>query len=197
MAIGVEDIGLGSDPDPDRWIAEARSGSNLALDKLIVLVAEHLRNELGGRRVRGLSPSRSGSDLIQDTLLVIRKKFLRFAGATFGEFRRWARGILHLQRKHCMRTHQRRTSDAKKRRIWQAVAVRRDLANQERPKPNGTDAMEQRDEWERAFIAFRQLKPHEQYILSLRYIDSMPYGRDRIISQQQRKHGVTILPAST
>jgi RNA polymerase sigma factor (sigma-70 family) len=174
MAIGTENSTGTS--EPDRWTAEARSGSMAALDKLLVLVAERLREELDGRRVRGLSPSRSGSDLIQDTLLVIRKKFPYFKGETFGEFKRWARGILHWQRMTCMRSHRRRTSDAKKRRIWQAVALRRNLSNDDRSKQEGGDSIEQRDEWDRAFAALRRLKPHEQYILKLRYIDSLPFA---------------------
>jgi RNA polymerase sigma factor (sigma-70 family) len=162
--------------DPDRWISEARAGSMSALDKLTAMLAEELRDELNGRRVRGLSPSRSGSDLIQDTVLLAHEKFSRFKGHSFVEFKQWARGILHLRRKHCMRTHRERTSDKKKQRIWLAVAVRRNVPSQERPRRDDQDRLEQRDEAARAYAAFRRLKTHDQYVVRLRAIEGLSFG---------------------
>jgi len=174
MAIGTENAADTS--EPDRWIAEARAGSSAALDNLLVLVAEHLKEELGDRRIRGLSPSRSGADLIQDTILVIRKKFPQFTKSTFGDLKRWARGIRYKRRQHCMRTHHKRTRSDKKQRILEAIALRRNLPSQVRPQAESVDAIEQHDEWERVLVALRQLKPHEQYILRLRFFDELSFG---------------------
>ena len=93
MAIGTESDALTS--ELDRWVAEAKAGSSVALANLIILVREQLKKELGDGPIRGLSPSRSGSDLAQDTALVICKKFPRFKKQSYKEFKRWARGILH------------------------------------------------------------------------------------------------------
>jgi RNA polymerase sigma factor (sigma-70 family) len=160
----------------DRWIAEAKAGSSAALDKLLVLIGECLEDELGDRRVPGLSPSRSGADLIQDTVMVVQKKFPRFKRKTFGELKVWARGILHKRRMHCMRTHRRRTGDAKKQRILDAIAFRRSLPSQERPKKESADPIEQRDDWERVLVALRRLKPRQHYVLRLRFFDDMTFA---------------------
>lgn len=167
--------------DPDHWIAEARAGSSAALDKLITLLAEQLSYELGGRRLRGLSPSRSGSDLIQETIVRAREKFSRFEKHSFVEFKQWARGILHLNRRHCMRTHRKRTSDKKKQKIWLALAVRRNVPSQERPRRDDDNELERREEAARAYAAVRRLKPHDQYIIKARVFEDLSFGQIAII----------------
>ena len=111
--------GGGSGARLDRLIADARAGSDAALDELMEQISEHLWAELGGRRKpRGLGPSRGLSDLIQDTLVRVRQKFAKFERHTFVEFKQWARTVLHRRRQEWIRNYQARNSREKKEKIW-------------------------------------------------------------------------------
>ena len=119
--------GGGSGARLDRLIAEARSGSDAALDALIEQISEQLWAELGGRRQpRGLGPSRGLSDLIQDTLLRVRQKFDHFESHTFAEFKQWARAVLHRRQQEWIRNHRARNTTEKKEKIWLAIRTRLD-----------------------------------------------------------------------
>jgi len=170
----AEDNAIG---DPDRLILAAKSGAEEALDRLIELLAGQLWDELGQRRLRGMSPSRSMSDLIQETLIRAREQFGRFDRETFAEFKYWARGILYLRHKHLMRQHRSRVDERTKRKIWLAAALRKNLPSAERPQLSNEDQLERQEEATRAFAAFQRLKPHEQFVINLRVVEGLPFGQ--------------------
>lgn len=163
--------------NPDRLILAAKSGVDAALDRLIELLASQLWAELGQRRLRGMSPSRSMSDLIQETLIRAREQFEKFDRTTFTEFKYWARGILYLRHKHLMRQHRSRFDERTRRKIWLAVAFRKNLPSAERPELAIEDKLEGREEAARAFAAFQRLKPHEQFIINLRVVEGLPFAQ--------------------
>ncbi len=168
------------EPAADQLIAEAQLGSAAALDRLIEMLSAHLVAELGGRRVRGLSPSRSGSDLIQETVVRAREKFAQFKKHTFTEFKQWARGILHLRRRHWMRNHRDRTNQKKMERIWLAVTRRRNLLDRARGG-DGARVLERKEEAAKATAAFERLQPHQQYIVTLRVIEGLSFRQIAVI----------------
>ena len=161
--------------DPDRWISEARLGSTEALNSLMALLADRLLAELGNRRLRGLSPSRSGSDLVQETVLRAREMFYKFEGTTFEEFRRWARGILHLRRRHWVRRHRDRTNEKKIEQIWRSIVRKQNLVEEAKPDGAGQEGLERQEDATKLNTALALLKPHEQYMIKLRVIDDRSF----------------------
>lgn len=161
--------------DPESLIADARTGAEGALDLLIELLGEQLWAELGHRKLRYLSPSSTVSDLIQETVIRARERFSKFDKDTFGEFKRWARGILFTRRRYMMRRHRTRTSERVKRRIWLAAALRKNLPGDADSGSVVEDRLERREEAALAFAKFQRLKPHEQFILNLRVVEGLPF----------------------
>lgn len=160
----------------DRWITEARAGSNDALDKLVAFLTKRYFAELGGRTLRGMSPANTISDLIQETVLRAREKFPVFDKDTFAEFKRWADGIFRNKYRHWMRNHRDRTAEDKQWTIWRAIHTRRNLPDPARRPQGGDDAAERREEAARAFQIFeRELKPNEQYIMRLRLFEGLRF----------------------
>jgi RNA polymerase sigma factor (sigma-70 family) len=117
------------------------------------------------------------SDLIQETVIRAREQFDKFDRETFTEFKYWARGILYMRHKHLMRQHRSRFDERTRRKIWLAVAFRKNLPNVERPELALEDKLEQREEAARAFAAFQRLKPHEQFIVNLRVVEGLPFAQ--------------------
>ncbi len=156
----------------DRLIAEARGGSTAALDRLIELLSEHLWAELGQKRQRrGLGPSRGLSDLIQDTVLRARMNFDRFERSTFGDFKQWARTILYRRWQEWARNHQQRNDEWRKEAILLAI-----LARAESQSPGADEALQTRQEAERAYGLFKsRLRPNEQFIIDFRLFKGMRF----------------------
>ncbi|MGD9721482.1 MAG: RNA polymerase sigma factor [Pirellulales bacterium] len=169
-------IGATPDSHANRWIAEARAGSNDALDKLVAHLTRRYFAELGGRTLRGMSPANTISDLIQETVLRARERFSVFDKDTFAEFKRWADGIFRNKYRHWMRNHRDRTAEDKQWTIWRAIHTRRNLPDPARRPQGGDDAAEFREEAARAFQIFeRELKPNEQYIMRLRLFEGLRF----------------------
>jgi len=79
----------------ERWLADARCGSQEALGSLL----ETFRNYLLMVANRGLDPQLQakggGSDLVQETFLEAQRAFGQFHGGTEAELLHWLRTILH------------------------------------------------------------------------------------------------------
>ncbi len=169
----------------DCLIADARAGSDAALDKLIELLADCLWTELGGkRRPRGLGPSHSLSDLVQDTLLRVREKFDRFERDTFTDFKQWARTILHRRRQEWARNFRARNRDDHKQAIGMALRARLSA--------NGCsvrqdELAEHGEEVNRAYAAFKRLKPNEQFIINLRVLEGLRYPQIEALTGLSRE----------
>ena len=159
--------------DLDGSIAAARDGCPAALDKLLEALSAHLWDELGrSRKPGGLGPSHGLSDLVQDTLVRVREKFSTFERDTFGDFKQWSRTILYRRRQEWARNFRFRNEDARKEQIGLALYARIE------PQGGGSlqeRAAETREEATRAYAAFQQLKPHEQFVINLRAVEGLSY----------------------
>jgi len=156
----------------DALVAEARSGSAQAMGQLLEQLSEHLWAELGSRRrYRKTSPSHGSSDLVQDTLIRVREHFSRFDSESFADFKRWARTLLYRRRQEWTRNHQARNTERHKRMIWNELRTR--------SEKNGSGEnilpVEEREEHEKAYFLFQALKPHEQFVINLRLLNSLSY----------------------
>lgn len=157
----------------DALIAQARGGSVVALDELIKQLSAHLWAELGGRRGRqNAGASHGSSDLVQDTLVRVREQFHKFDRDTFADFKRWARAVLYRRRQEWTRNHRSRNAERHKRMIWNEIQSRSESG------PCGSTSgakAEEREEMQRAFAAFRSLRPNEQFIIELRLLNGLSY----------------------
>jgi RNA polymerase sigma factor (sigma-70 family) len=159
--------------DLDGLIDGARNGCPVALDKLLEALSTHLWKELGGgRKPRGLGPSHGLSDLVQDTLVRVREKFSKFERDSFGDFKQWARTILYHRRQEWTRNFRFRNEDARKEQIGLALYAR---IEPQGPGSLQERAAETREEGTRAYAAFQQLKPHEQFVINLRAVEGLSY----------------------
>lgn len=156
----------------NRWLREARSGSEEALDRLIEAISDQLWREIGARRNRrGMGPSQGLSDLVQDTLVRVREGFFRFREGNFSEFKQWVRTILFRRWQELARNHHTRTSEEQKHRIWMAL-VERGITR----RTDDTDAFEAEEEHEKAARLMGLLRPHERNIIQLRLVHGLKFG---------------------
>lgn len=154
-------------------IDAARRGSAAALDQLIERLADYLWRELGGRpKPRNLGPSHGLSDLVQDTLLRVREKFDQFQRDSFADFKQWARAILFRRRQEWARNYRTRSRDDIRRRLGLALDAR---LNRHGVRGVQEEALERRQETDRAFAAFERLKIHERNIIRLRVLEGLRF----------------------
>ncbi|MFO0946951.1 MAG: RNA polymerase sigma factor [Planctomycetota bacterium] len=162
----------------DPMIAAARAGSTEALDRLIALLSDHLRQAVVSRYdARTLGPSRSLSDLVQDTLLRVREKFPQFQSDTYVELQQWAAAILRHRWQEWRRNRLNRNSDRHRLKIWQVLLGRNEHSQM------GEDARAmQREDAERAHALYKKLRPNEQFIIELRLFSDLSYKEIALVS---------------
>lgn len=165
----------------DALIAQARSGDQVALDRLIEKLSEQLWAELEARRRSNRTgPAHGSSDLVQDTLIRVREQFDKFERHTFADLKQWARTMLFRRRQEWMRNHLSRNAERHKRMIWEALRARPEC-----PVGSGEGATvaEDREEFERAYQCFQKLKTHEQFVIDLRLFQELPYKQIAAMTQ--------------
>ena len=157
----------------DHLIARARAGDEAALEQLIERLSEQLWAELNSRRRSNRTgPTHGSSDLIQDTLVRVKEMFDKFERDTFADFKQWARTVLYRRRLEWARNHHARNGEKHKRMIWNAL---RDRAETGGPDEYGQFSVEENEELERAYLAYKGLKSNEQLIIKLRLFQKLSY----------------------
>jgi RNA polymerase sigma-70 factor (ECF subfamily) len=164
------------EPEVNRWLESARSGSSDALGRVFELCRQYLLLVANRELDSDLQAKIGPSDLVQESLLEAQRDFGRFHGATEADLRAWLRRIL-LNNVANIREHYRATQ---KREVSREVSLDgvldgsgADLLVAGEPTPSKQAAAQERnEELERALA---QLPDHYAEALRLRHQENCSF----------------------
>jgi RNA polymerase sigma-70 factor (ECF subfamily) len=152
----------------ERWIAEARQGSRVALDQLLEACLPYLRVKADQALSTTLRSRLDAADVVQETLIEAYRDLQYFRGQTAQSFFAWLRRILH----NNLANERRRHIAAARRSVLceaplnkEALSQLRDIAQSEwQSPPEQAQTQERSETLERAL---RQLPEHYRQVLLL------------------------------
>ncbi len=162
----------------DHWIAEARAGSRIALDRLLGTFRLYLLATADQELNPALRVRVSPSDLVQDTLMEAFRDYAHFQGGSEQELLAWMRQILHRNLANQYRRHVQTAKRSIKREVSLsegALAQLRDIGHDGVKSPSAI--LQARERYEELERALRQLPHHYRQSLLLHTCEELTFAQ--------------------
>lgn len=172
--------------DFDRWMEDARNGSNEALGQVLEKCRLYLLSIARGELGADLRAKGSASDIVQETFLEAQRDFPQFSGKSEVELLRWLRQMLL----HNVGAFSRRYRETSKRDLSREVVIRPgaqsnipwDVMADGTPSPSSVAIEQERvAELQRALA---QLSDDHRQVIRLRYEEQQSFEE---IGQQMNR----------